>query len=104
MRARWAPKVPARGAPVFFMKPADAVVVPGAPIPYPSVTHDLHHEVELVVALGTDADGIVSIDRALDLVFGYGVGIDLTRRDLQNYAKDKRLPWDISKASITPRR
>jgi len=90
-------EVPARGTPVFFMKPADAVVAPGERIPYPTVTADLHHEVELVVALGADADGIVAIDRALDLVFGYGVGIDLTRRDLQSQAKEKRLPWDVSK-------
>jgi fumarylpyruvate hydrolase len=90
-------EVPARGTPVFFMKPADAVVAPGEPIPYPTITTDLHHEVELVVALGADADGLVAIDHALDLVYGYGVGIDLTRRDLQNLAKEKRLPWDISK-------
>jgi fumarylpyruvate hydrolase len=61
------------------------------------MTKDLHHEVELVVALGSDADGEIATDRSLDLVFGYGVGIDLTRRDLQSYAKEKRLPWDISK-------
>jgi fumarylpyruvate hydrolase len=90
-------EVPPRGTPVFFMKPADAVVAPGEPIPYPTITHDLHHEVEMVVALAADADGVVAIDRALDLVFGYGVGIDLTRRDLQSYAKEKRLPWDVSK-------
>jgi len=90
-------EVPTRGAPVFFMKPADAIVAPGAPIPYPTMTQDLHHEVELVVALGEGADDVVAIDRALDLVFGYGVGIDLTRRDLQNQAKEKRLPWDIAK-------
>jgi fumarylpyruvate hydrolase len=90
-------EIPARGTPVFFMKPADAVVAPGQPIPYPSVTQDLHHEVELVVALGADVDGEVTVDQALDLVFAYGVGIDLTRRDLQSQAKEKRLPWDISK-------
>jgi len=90
-------EVPARGTPVFFMKPADAVVVPGEPIPYPTMTQDLHHEVEMVVALGANSDGVVALDRAMDLVFGYGVGIDLTRRDLQNRAKEKRLPWDISK-------
>jgi fumarylpyruvate hydrolase len=90
-------EVPARGTPVFFMKPADAIVAPGQPVPYPTMTQDLHHEVELVVALAAGADGVVAADRALDLVYGYGVGIDLTRRDLQNYAKEKRLPWDISK-------
>jgi fumarylpyruvate hydrolase len=85
-----------RGRPVFFMKPADAAS-PAADIPYPGATADLHHEVELVVALGRDATGEVPVDGALDLVFGYGVGLDLTRRDLQAEAKDKRLPWDIAK-------
>lgn len=85
-----------RGTPVFFMKPADAVLVTGD-VPYPSQTQDLHHEVELVVALGLDADGVVDAAKAIELVFGYGVGLDLTRRDLQAQAKDKRLPWDISK-------
>ena len=89
--------VPPRGTPVFFMKPADAASAAAATLPYPTITQDLHHEVELVVALGADADGVVATDRALDLVFGYGVGIDLTRRDLQSYAKEKRLPWDVSK-------
>ena len=85
-----------RGSPVFFMKPADAVC--GAEsIPYPTATNDLHHEVELVVALGRDADGEVATADALALVFGYGVGLDLTRRDLQAAAKAKGLPWDTSK-------
>ena len=87
---------PPRGQPVFFMKPADAVHINGD-VPYPSGTSDLHHEVELVVALGRDADGVVDPAQALDLVFGYTVGLDLTRRDLQAQAKDKRLPWDTSK-------
>ena len=85
-----------RGTPVFFMKPADAVLVTGD-VPYPSATQDLHHEVELVVALGLDCDGVIDAAEALELVFGYGVGLDLTRRDLQAQAKEKRLPWDISK-------
>lgn len=85
-----------RGSPVFFMKPADAIVN-GAVVPYPTATNDLHHEVELVVALGRDADGIVPAQDALTLVFGYAVGLDLTRRDLQAQAKEKRLPWDTSK-------
>lgn len=89
--------VPPRGTPVFFMKPADAVVPGGGDIPYPTATNDLHHEVELVVALGKDSDGVIAIESALDHVYGYGVGLDLTRRDLQAIAKDKRLPWDISK-------
>ena len=86
-----------RGNPVFFMKPADAVVAGGGNVPYPSGTRDLHHEVELVVALGRDADGEVPADEALGLVFGYGVGLDLTRRDLQAAAKAKGLPWDTAK-------
>ena len=85
-----------RGAPVFFMKPADAVVT-GAVVPYPTGTQNLHHEVELVVALGRDAEGVVPTADALGLVFGYAVGLDLTRRDLQALAKEKRLPWDTSK-------
>lgn len=86
-----------RGNPVFFMKPADAVVAGGGNVPYPSGTRDLHHEVELVVALGRDADGEVPAGEALGLVFGYGVGLDLTRRDLQAAAKAKGLPWDTAK-------
>jgi fumarylpyruvate hydrolase len=89
---------PPRGQPVFFMKPADAIHVDGnGDVPYPTATADLHHEVELVVALGRDADGVVDPRDALDLVFGYSVGLDLTRRDLQAQAKDKRLPWDTAK-------
>ena len=87
-----------RDRPVFFMKPADAVADADAgDVPYPSATGDLHHEVELVVALGHDAHGTVRVETALDLVYGYAVGLDLTRRDLQAHAKDKRLPWDTAK-------
>lgn len=85
-----------RDPPFFFAKPADAVTPPGEPVPYPQRTANLHHEIELVVALkagGAD----VPVERALDLVFGYAVGVDLTRRDLQNAAKDKGHPWDASK-------
>lgn len=85
------------GTPVFFAKPADAIVPGGGAIPYPPGTKDLHHEVELVVALGRDADGVIAPQRALDLVYGYSVGLDLTRRDLQAQAKAKGLPWDIAK-------
>lgn len=85
-----------RGTPVIFMKPADAVH-PHPRVPYPSGTSDLHHEVEMVVALGRDADGPLAPGEGLALVCGYGVGLDLTRRDLQAIAKDKRLPWDVSK-------
>ena len=86
-----------RGTPVFFMKPADAVVLDGV-VPYPPGTRDLHHEVELVVALGQDAPaGVLPVETADALVFGYGVGLDLTRRDLQAAAKAKGLPWDTGK-------
>src|SRR6476661_8810418 len=92
-------EVPAtRGTPVFFLKPADAVVTDGV-VPFPPGTHELHHEVELVVALGRDAPpGLLSPEQAQALVFGYGVGLDLTRRDLQAAAKAKGLPWDTGKA------
>jgi 2-keto-4-pentenoate hydratase/2-oxohepta-3-ene-1,7-dioic acid hydratase in catechol pathway len=87
-----------RGQPVFFLKPADAVVTGNADVPYPSGTQDLHHEVELVVALGKDAPaGVLAPQDADALIFAYGVGLDLTRRDLQGAAKAKGLPWDIGK-------
>ena len=87
-----------RGQPMFFMKPADAIVTGDAPIPYPTATADLHHEVELVVALGKDAPaGVLPVDEALSLVLAFGVGLDLTRRDLQAAAKAKGGPWDIAK-------
>ncbi|MGN6730217.1 MAG: fumarylacetoacetate hydrolase family protein [Rhodanobacteraceae bacterium] len=88
-------EVVSRGNPVFFQKPADAIVT-GSDVPYPSVTRELHHEVEMVVAL---AHGGRDIDpaRALECVLGYGVGLDLTRRDLQAAAKAKGLPWDTAK-------
>ena len=86
-----------RGTPVFFMKPADAIVT-GEAVPYPPATADLHHEVELVVAIGRDAPaGVLPVDQAQALVFGYSVGLDLTRRDLQAAAKAKGNPWDIAK-------
>ncbi|MGN6514157.1 MAG: fumarylacetoacetate hydrolase family protein [Lysobacteraceae bacterium] len=87
-----------RGTPVFFLKPADALVTDGV-VPFPPGTHELHHEVELVVALGRDAPaGLLDRDEAQALVFAYGVGLDLTRRDLQAAAKAKGLPWDTGKA------
>ena len=88
-----------RGTPVFFLKPADALVPGGGEVPYPPGTRDLHHEVELVVALGRDAPaGPVAPGDAGALVFGYGIGLDLTRRDLQAAAKAKGLPWDTGKS------
>jgi fumarylpyruvate hydrolase len=85
-----------RDPPFFFAKPADAVAPPGARVPYPPATQDLHHEVELVVALG-GGGADVPADAALSLVFGYAVGVDLTRRDLQSAAKAKGQPWDAAK-------
>jgi fumarylpyruvate hydrolase len=82
--------------PVFFMKPADAVVANGAPVPYPSRTTNFHYEIELVVAIGR-AGRDIAASRALEHVFGYAAGNDLTRRDLQSAAKKKGQPWDTSK-------
>lgn len=82
--------------PIFFTKPADAVVTDGADVPYPSATNDLHHEVEMVVALGAGGSNL-SEHEAAGLVWGYGVGLDLTRRDLQAQAKAKGAPWDVAK-------
>ncbi|MFD3264638.1 fumarylacetoacetate hydrolase family protein [Phenylobacterium ferrooxidans] len=86
-----------RDPPFFFAKPADAIVAPGAAVPYPSRTANLHHEIELVVALKGGGSN-VPVESALDLVYGYAVGVDLTRRDLQNAAKDKGQPWEAGKA------
>jgi fumarylpyruvate hydrolase len=87
-----------REHPLFFCKPADAVVTDGMDVPYPPATGDLHHEVEMVVALGRDAAGALTPAEAEDLVFGYTVGLDLTRRDLQAQAKARAHPWDVAKA------
>jgi fumarylpyruvate hydrolase len=86
-----------RDPPFFFAKPADAVVPPGRDPAFPPATRNLHHEVELVVALDKGGTN-VSVADALGLVFGYAVGVDLTRRDLQAAAKDKGQPWDSAKA------
>ncbi len=85
-----------REQPTFFMKPADAVWTGATPLPYPSATSNLHHEVELVVALHSGGAHIATAD-AWKHVFGYAVGLDLTRRDLQAAMKAKGLPWDIAK-------
>ena len=88
---------PDREPPFFFMKPADAIVQNGATIPYPQMTADLHHEIEMVVAIGKGGNDI-PVERALDHVFGYGVGLDMTRRDLQGEAKKMGRPWEMGKA------
>ncbi len=89
-----------REPPFFFMKPADAIVVapPGAttPLPYPSLTTNLHHEIELVVAIGQGGRDIPAA-QALQHVYGYAVGLDMTRRDLQNDMKKQGRPWCIGK-------
>jgi fumarylpyruvate hydrolase len=100
---------PDRQQPFFFSKPADAVVANGSTLPFPVQTEDLHHEVELVVALGAGGRN-VSPDDAATMIFGAGVGIDLTRRDLQAVAKKAGRPWDMAKgfdqsapiAALTP--
>src|SRR6266540_6798098 len=86
-----------REPPFFFAKPADAIVPDGATVPYPPLTKDLHHEVELVVALKGGGRNI-PLSKALDCIYGYGVGIDLTRRDLQIASRDMKRPWEIGKA------
>src|SRR3989344_4143733 len=85
-----------RDPPFFFTKPADTIVPPGRDPTYPPRTANLHHEIELVVAIGK-AGRDVAAQHALDLVYGYAVGVDLTRRDLQSAAKDKGQPWDAAK-------
>jgi fumarylpyruvate hydrolase len=87
---------PDREPPFFFTKPADALVTGGADTPYPSQSSNLHHEIELVVAIGTGGSDIAAAD-ALSHIWGYAVGIDLTRRDLQAIAKKAGRPWDMAK-------
>ncbi|MCW5725675.1 MAG: fumarylacetoacetate hydrolase family protein [Maricaulaceae bacterium] len=88
---------PAKTPPVFFTKPADAVVANGAAIPYPLATEDLHHEVELVVALKSGGRNLSEV-QAEAAIFGAAAGVDLTRRDLQAAAKKAGAPWDAAKA------
>ena len=87
---------PDRELPFFFMKPADALVTGGADMPYPPMTADLHHEMELVVALKSGGSDIAEAD-ALSHVWGYAAGLDMTRRDLQGEAKKVGRPWDMGK-------
>jgi fumarylpyruvate hydrolase len=88
---------PSRDAPIFFLKPADSVVESGSRVAYPPRTSELHHEIELVVAIGKGGSNI-SLSEAQDHVFGYAVGVDLTRRDLQAEAKKHGRPWDTAKS------
>lgn len=87
---------PEREAPFFFTKPADALVTQGADMPYPPATGDLHHEMELVVAIGSGGSNIAEAD-ALQHIWGYAAGLDMTRRDLQAEAKKAGRPWDMGK-------
>ncbi len=87
---------PDRELPFFFTKPADALLTGGADMPYPTMTTSLHHEMELVVAIGTGGIDIAEAD-ALTHVWGYAAGLDMTRRDLQNAAKKEGKPWDMGK-------
>ena len=89
--------MPDQGTPVFFLKPADAITALPGPVRYPPGTHDLHHEIELVAALHRGGRDIDASD-ALECVYGYAIGLDLTRRDLQSAAKAKGLPWDTGKS------
>lgn len=86
-----------RAPPFFFAKPADSLVADGGTVPYPSLTKDMHHEVELVVALKSGGRNI-PVDKANDCIYGYAVGIDLTRRDLQIASRDLKRPWEVGKA------
>jgi fumarylpyruvate hydrolase len=86
-----------RDLPFFFQKPSDSIVEDGAELAYPPCTEDFQHEIELVVAIGSDASN-VSVDEALGHVFGYAIGIDMTRRDRQREARERMLPWEIGKA------
>lgn len=87
---------PERSPPFFFRKPASSLVPGGGAVAYPPMTHNLHHEVELVAAIGTGGRDIPE-SQALSHVWGYAVGLDMTRRDLQHLAKDQGQPWDFAK-------
>lgn len=95
--AREMGKDPEREPPFFFMKPADAVVPASGQVPYPPLTSDLHHEIELVVAIGKQGANI-PLEQALSYVWGYAIGVDLTRRDLQAAAKEMGRPWEWGKS------
>ena len=98
--AREMGKDPDRDPPFFFMKPACAAVAvgeAGVTVPYPPMTENFHHEIELVVAIGKGGKNI-PVEQALEHVYGYAVGLDMTRRDLQLDARDKGRPWEFGKS------
>ena len=86
-----------RDPPFFFQKPADAIVPDGGVISYPMLTADFQHEIELVVAIGRGGR-TVAVNSAAELIFGYAVGLDMTRRDRQREARERSLPWEIGKS------
>lgn len=88
---------PTRELPFFFQKPSDAVLPNGADFPYPPMSENVHHEIELIVALSLGGRNI-ALDDALEHVYGYAVGVDITRRDLQQEMKQKGRPWEAGKA------
>ncbi len=88
-----------REPPFFFQKPTDAILENGGEFPYPPQSEKTHHEIELVVAIGTGGKEIAA-ENALDHVYGYSVGIDMTRRDLQSAAKEMRRPWEAGQAFV----
>jgi len=90
---------PDREPPFFFIKPNFSILEPGRDMVYPDHSVDVHYEVEMVVALGQGGRR-VPVEEAMGLVYGYGVGIDMTRRDLQADAKDKRQPWEAGKSFV----
>ena len=90
---------PTREPPFYFAKPADSLVIDGADMPYPVASKNLHHEMELVVAIGTGGSDIAQAD-ALKHVWGWCAGLDMTRRDLQNEAKKTGRPWDMGKGCL----
>jgi fumarylpyruvate hydrolase len=85
-----------RAPPFFFTKPADAVIASGSDVPFPTQTANLHHEIELVVALGKGGRDVAA-EAAQELIYGYAVGVDLTRRDVQAAMKEQGKPWDTAK-------
>ena len=88
---------PTREPPFFFLKNPDNLVLDGADFPYPDASSDVHHEIELVVAIGQGGKDI-AVERALDHVYGYALGLDMTRRDRQSEAKKAGRPWEVGKA------
>jgi fumarylpyruvate hydrolase len=88
---------PSREPPFFFQKPSDSIVANHSTLAFPVMTRDFHHEIELVVAIGKGGRNI-PVEKALDHVFGYGVGLDMTRRDLQTEAKKLQRPWEMGKS------